>query len=360
MCGIFAALDKSKPIDEITEKAHHACQTMKHRGPDESSKVTAYENIALAHTRLSIIGLDNGTQPIIDDDDEIAVVVNGEFYNYERIKNEMSDFYQFKTDSDSEILIPLYLKYGFPKMMNCLEGEFAFALYDHKHHLLWTARDRFGIRTLCYYKDNEKIIFSSEAKAIFRYGISPAFSFEALESVFTMQYLMPAETMFNGVYQVKPGCFMMISEDDYPHTVLETSYWDMNYPDDIPGSSEEYELNEDLLRQTVEQEFIEAIKKRLRSDVPVCCHLSGGLDSSAVAGVMSHFGEKPLHCFTIAFPEYGKDYDEYDIAKETCKHLGGFIHPIEVNADDIYNNLSDAVFYSEGLGVNGHLSCKYL
>lgn len=353
MCGIIGVVHSSKPFDGGI--IHHALETMIFRGPDDVG-VWHDEHVALGHRRLSVVGVSHGHQPISSPDGMITVVVNGEFYDYKRMRQELSATYCFQTDSDSELLIPLYLKYGYMGMMEHLRGEFAFILYDKRNQQIVAARDRFGIKPLCWYDDGERLIIASKAKAIHACGVKTAWDEYSLMQALSIQYQPTHRTFFKNIRQLEPGHLLVYQVGS---SIKDIEYWNISYP----HTADSPEPTEAQARQYVDEFhdlLLEAVRLRLQSDVPVCCHLSGGLDSSAVAGIMSHLKQEPVHCFSIVFPQADNEYNEDEFATETVDKCGAVMHRVEVSQHDILRYLPEAVWHSEGLAVNGHLSCKYL
>lgn len=353
MCGIVGIIHREASPD--LHSLASALDTLVLRGPDDCG-MWHDEHVALGHRRLSIVGVARGHQPICSPDGMIVTVVNGEFYDYKRLRQELSDAYCFQTDSDSELLIPLYLKYGYMEMMKHLRGEFSFILYDKRRRLVVAGRDRFGIKPLCWYADDERLILASKAKAIHASGVQAERDEYSLMQALSIQYQPTNRTFFKGVRQLEPGHLLVWQAES---GVKDIEYWDMRYP-----------VGDDLKLDTTSQErpyiekchdlLLESVRLRLQSDVPVCCHLSGGLDSSSVVGMMSHLTDEPVHCFSIIFPQADAEYDEDEYATETARRCGAVMHRVEVSQHDILHYLPEAVFHSEGLAVNGHLSCKYL
>lgn len=353
MCGIvgFVCQETSPNLIGIGK----ALDSMALRGPDDCG-VWQDQHVALGHRRLSITGIENGKQPITSPDGSIVVVVNGEFYDFERLKPILSRDYNFQTDSNSELLIPLYLKHGCFGMMEHLRGEFAFILYDSRLRQVVAGRDRFGIKPLCWYADDEKIILASKAKAILACGIEAKWDEYSLMQALSIQYQPTNRTFIKGIHQLQPG-HLLISQPN--SGIKDIAYWDINYPAD----TEEQKITESQEKHFIDEFhdlLYESVQLRLRSDVPLCCHLSGGLDSSSVAGIMTHISDRPVHCFSIVFPYADGEYDEERFAAETVDKCGAVLHKVEVSQHDILMALPDAVFHSEGLAVNGHISCKYL
>lgn len=353
MCGIIGIIERESAPDKRSLAT--ALDTLKLRGPDDSG-MWQEGHVALGHRRLSIVGVKHGRQPISSPDGLITIVVNGEFYDYQRMRQEFSSTYSFQTDTDSELLIPLYLKYGYMGMMEHLRGEFAFLLYDKRNRLLVAGRDRFGIKPLCWCDDGKRLIIASKAKAIHACSVRAEWDKYSLMQALSLQYQPTDRTFFKGIRQVEPGHLLVWQEGCERKDI---TYWDMNYP---------VLHDESTLTSAQEKQYIDgfhelllhAVRLRLQGDEPVCCHLSGGLDSSTVAGIMSRLTDEPVHCFSIIFPQADAEYDENHFATETANHCGAIMHKVKVSQHDILRYLPEAVYHSEGLAVNGHLSCKYL
>lgn len=353
MCGIVGIVDREAMPDGGILAA--ALDTLKLRGPDDCG-MWQDGHVALGHRRLSIVGIRHGHQSVISPDGMITIVVNGEFYDYKRLRKELSSAYTFQTDSDSELLIPLYLKYGYTGMMEHLRGEFAFLLYDRRNRLLVAERDRFGIKPLCWWDDGRRLVIASKAKAIHACGIKAEWDEYSLMQALSMQYQPTDRTFFKGIRQLEPGHLLVWQAGSGKKDI---TYWDMNYPvsgDEPKRTSVQEKHDVDEFHELL----LQSIRLRLQGDVPVCCHLSGGLDSSAVAGIMTHLTDEPVHCFSIVFPKADDEYEEDLFATGTASRCGAVLHRVEVCQHDILGYLPDAVYHSEGLAVNGHLSCKYL
>lgn len=354
MCGIVGIIYKDHY--HLDRQIRSALHQMELRGPDGEG-VWENNGVALGHRRLSIIDVDGGKQPISSADGRITIVVNGELYGYREIRQTFFKEYHFQTKCDSEILIPLYLNYGPMGMMEHLRGEFAFILYDNLYHKLIAARDRFGIKPLCWYKSGKKLVVASKAKAIMACGIKPEWDNVSLMQSLTMHYQPTDRTFFKNIHQVKPGHILVSDEEA---NITDYTYWDVNYPNmsNMPMLTE-YQERESI--HTLHDLLLDSVRTRMVSDVPVCCHLSGGLDSSTIAGMMATVDKgSPVHCFSIVFPHADNEYNEEMLAEETVRRCGGVLHKINISQGDILDYLPQAVFQSEGLAVNGHLSCKYL
>lgn len=348
MCGITAVFSSRDAVSPVTLAAGMA--TLHHRGPDGRRYWRSPDGrVGLGHTRLSIIDLATGEQPLANEDETIHAVVNGEFYDFERIRGELEKRgHRFRTRSDSEILLHLYEDRG-PEALHALRGEFAFVVYDGRNQRLIAGRDRFGVKPLFYAEHDGALYFASEVKALFAMGVPARWS---MDMVYAGGFTIPAErTLFDGVSAVPPGHYLRATRES--HRTHE--YWDVEYPrDDEPGNTVS-----DLDQIAGFREVLEAsVKTRLRADVPVGCYLSGGIDSCAVLGLAARHHVGPVRAFTLTFT--GAAYDEGAIAEEMARHAGADYHPIPITQGDLAAHFRDAVVQSEIPFVNGHTVAKYL
>lgn len=349
MCGIVAIFSRQKPIaSEVLEKA---TKSLHHRGPDgQRYWISDDRRVGLGHARLSIIDLTTGDQPIANENGTLRIIVNGEFYNFESIQKELErNGHRLRTRSDSEIALHLYEDLG----ANCLErlrGEFAIILWDGANRTLFAARDRFGIKPLFYAMHEGDLYFASEIKALFAAGITARWDHE---SIYQSGGICGPQrrTMFEGISQIPPGHYLLATENQ----VKIHQYWDFDYPQTAAAgpvrSDPEY-------AQEFRDAFDEAVRIRLRADVPVGCYLSGGIDSCAILGLAARHHAKPLRAFTLTFDR--TEYDEGDIAKEMAAKVQAEFCPIHIQQDDLADYFSDAILQSEILCVNAHGVAKYL
>lgn len=349
MCGIVAIFSKGEPIS--TEALAKATQQLSYRGPDKLSQwIAAHQLVGLGHTRLSIIDLTTGDQPIANENAQLHVIVNGEFYDFERIRCELKQKgHRFSTCSDSEIVLHLYEEFG-TQCLHHLRGEFAFILWDESKQLLFAARDRFGIKPLFYTMVGEILYLASEAKALFAAGVPARWDHESFFQQLFL-YANQDRTLFEGVYQVPPGHYLMATR----HGVELVRYWDLDYPrdDDLKPRS----TNTEYIEQ-IRHKLEEAVKIRLRADVPVGSFLSGGLDSSAVLGIAAKHSSQPVRAFTVTFDEAG--YDEEAIARETAARVGADFQPILLKQSDFADHITDAIWHAETLDTNSRGVARYL
>ena len=349
MCGLMAVYSKAQAFNpEILERA---LPSLRHRGPDEQNIwISENSRVGLGHTRLSIIGLQNGKQPLANEDKKIHAIVNGEFYGFEKIRDELKNQgHQFSSESDSEILIHLYEEMG-TACLHKLRGEFACVLWDEKNQSFFAARDRFGIKPLFYSRVGDKIFLASEIKALLAMGIEAKWDLEAQFQLLSGSTL-PIRTLFSGIYSLPPGHFLIASRGDFK--ILP--YWDFNYPKvnekkNVPSFEESVEI--------VRAKLQESIRLRMRSDVPVGVYLSGGIDSCAILGFASQMTSRPLRAFSLSFDS--GTYDERAIAQEMAKHAGAEFCPLEIRDQDLADNFEKAIFAGESLITNGHAVAKFI
>src|SRR5262245_43037714 len=319
MCGITAIYSRRQSIS--SDSLRDAVAALNHRGPDSQRTWLSTDRLAgLGHARLSIIDLATGDQPIANEDESKWIVVNGEFYDFERIRRELErSGHRFRTGSDSENALHLYEDLGVHGL-TYLRGEFAFSLCDRTHQTLFAARDRFGIKPLFYSIQGETLDLASEVKALFAAGVPRRWDLEMAYQ--TLSGPAPCDrTLFAGVHQVPPGHYLLASRGG----VRLHRYWDFNYPLATRplGTLEEREWIE-RFRATLD----EAVRLRLRADVPVGCYLIGGIDSAAVLGLAAGHAERPIRTFTLTFDQV--EYDESRVAQELAAHAGAEFVPISI------------------------------
>jgi len=354
MCGITAIFSRTAPISEHALRS--ATGQLHHRGPEvQRWWISDDHRVGLGHARLSIIDLSaSGNQPIANEQNDIHIVVNGELYDFERIQRELEQRgHHLKTRSDSEIALHLYEEYG-AQCLYHLRGEFAITLWDEKNRTLFAARDRFGIKPLYYAVHQDTVYLASEIKSLLAAGVPAEWdetSFYQM-SQFITHVGNQEKTLFKGIYQVPPGHYLIATEDQlrlYP-------YWDINMPTsqqlgEKTGDDQSYV---ERLRDKLQ----EAVRLRMRADVPVGCYLSGGLDSCTALGMAAQYTDKPIQAFTLSFDH--DDYDERAIAQEMAVLAGADFHPIPVKHHDLATHFADAVWHSETLFFNAHGVAKYM
>ncbi len=306
MCGITGifSLDEHAPPDVL--EAMNA--TLVHRGPDDAGTFRD-RRAALAMRRLSIIGVDNGRQPIFNEDGDVALVFNGEIYNYLALKADLEAAgHRFAGSSDGEVVVHLYEQYG-DDLLDHLRGMFALALYDRRRQRLLLARDRSGQKPLYYARSDRLLIFASEIKAIHASGlVAKELDRESLRSYLTYGFVAGEPTLFKDVRKLPAGHALSAVAG-----ATETrQYWDLPASGSAAGSLEEAAAD---IRELLEA----AVKKRLMSEVPLGAFLSGGVDSSAVVALMTHL-DQPVRTFCVGFED--SRYDELPHARAVADHFG--------------------------------------
>lgn len=292
---------------------------MIHRGPDDSGEIIIPFNkkltIGLAQRRLSIQDLShNGHQPFFSPNNEIAVVFNGEIYNFIELRTELKATYPFKSTCDTEVIIASYLKWG-ENFIDHLQGMFAFALFDRKNAKLILARDRIGKKPLYYTQNGNDFVFASTLTPIMKYpGFAKKINKQALPKYLFNQYIQGDDSIFENVNKLRPG--EMLIYDGV--SVIKRFYW--NLIDSYLVNSSHLITSYDEAKELLKDELIRATKLRLIADVPVGTFLSGGYDSSVVTAVAQSLVSQPIKTFSIGFEE--KEYDEAPFAKEIANHLG--------------------------------------
>ena len=349
MCGIFALFSTQERISKSS--LEQGLESLKHRGPDDRRYwISPNERVALGHTRLSIIDLNGGSQPIANKDNSLHIIVNGEFYGFERIQRDLEQLgYQLQTDSDSEIALHLYDEFG-SNCLHHLRGEFAFVIFDEPNQLLFAARDRFGIKPLYYTIYQNTLYLASEIKALFAAGVSATWDSESFFLV-NQGIRIPNRTLFANIYQVPPGYYLIATQSG----IQLHQYWDFNYPQ-VSESQPQFSF-EDSVEQ-LRYQLSEAVRLRLRADVPVGCYLSGGLDSAAALGIASRYKPGGIQAFTIAFEQ--EAYNEEKIAREMAESVGANLQVIPITELDLAENFTDTIFHGETLCVNAHSTAKYI
>ncbi|MBS1803906.1 MAG: asparagine synthase (glutamine-hydrolyzing) [Acidobacteria bacterium] len=348
MCGIVALYSRREPVSPaVLEKA---TKRLYHRGPDGQHQwISRDGRVGLGHARLSIIDLATGDQPISSEDDRTHLVANGEFYEYESIQRELEGRgHHLRTRSDSEIALHLYEEVGV-HCVHQLRGEFAFVIWDEKQQTLFAARDRFGIKPLFYAWHNEKLYIASEVKALFTAGVPARWDEESVFNSFTFGGHQ-MRTLYDGVFLVPPGHYLVVTEKHFQIT----RYWDFNYP---LGDTSSNRSDADYIAE-FRHELEEAVRIRLRADVPVGVYLSGGLDSCSVLGLAARHHPDPIQAFTLTFEDVA--YDEGPIAEEMAALAGAKFHTIPINQNALAENFADAILQSEMLCVNAHGVAKFL
>lgn len=311
MCGIYGFVSKNSSLQELEA----GTDSLFKRGPD-SGGYYFEEPIGLGHRRLSIIDLSTGSQPMYSEDDNIVLVFNGEIYNFLKIKDELITLnYNFKTSSDTEVIIKAYQAWGTVGCLNKLEGMFAFALWDKKLKKMWVVRDRFGEKPLYYTSNSNGFFFASELKALNNQFSKNNLSKKALNLFFSLTYIPAPYTIYNDVYKLEAGNYIEIDETG-KFEVKEFYNLDKIVQNGQNEPIADYKFAQKQLRELL----FNSVKKRMLADVPLGSFLSGGIDSSIISAIMAEISPTPIKTFSIGFKE--KAYDESERAALVAKHIG--------------------------------------
>jgi len=290
--------------------------TMVHRGPDHGGYYME-DAVGLGMRRLRIIDLEGGDQPISNEEETIWVIFNGEIYNHKGLRSDLESCgHRFRTRSDTEVIVHAYEEYG----VDCVRrfnGMFAFALWDRANRQLMLARDQLGIKPLYYRLDSDRIVFGSELKPVLiELGKSPEIDFQALDAYLTLEYIPAPLTIASNIRKLPPGHFLIINNG---HSKL-SRYWDV--PRGIVHGSEQ-ELAEELHKK-----IKQSVKLRLISDVPIGVLLSGGVDSTAIATLMSSLSGERIKTFSIGFDD--PTYNELQYARTVADHINSDHHELVI------------------------------
>jgi asparagine synthase (glutamine-hydrolysing) len=286
MCGIVGGIG----LDSWNEDK--VLSMISHRGPDSKGSYTN-GRIFLGHTRLSIQDLsDNANQPMFSSDGRYIIVFNGEIYNHYEIREQIKDEFHFKSTGDTETILNAYIKFG-PSFLKKINGIFALAIYDTQEKEIFIARDQFGVKPLYLYKDDDKLLFSSELKTFLVYDIDKTLDPKALHNYLSFLWSPGELVPFNHVKKLLPGNFLQFKISDFKNAI-PASY------NQIDFNGIYSKLSEALLIEQLDQYLTRAVQRQMLSDVPVGFFLSGGLDSSLIVAIAKKlFPEKKFPCFTI-------------------------------------------------------------
>jgi len=338
MCGITGIFNRNDPNSFDKNILENMISKLDHRGPDDRGYYIS-KNIGLAQSRLSIIDIEGGKQPIHNEDESIQVVFNGEIFNYIELRKDLlKRGHKFYTQSDTEVIVHAYEQYGLD-FVNYLNGQFAIAIWDENKSELILARDRVGIRPLFYaMNENHQFVFGSEMKAILAH---PDFSAEidpaGINQIFTLWVNVPPQTIFKNIFELPPGHLMTINKDE---TRIH-KYWELSFPN--VNEYEDKPISHYI--ETLKELLYDSVTIRLRADVPVASYLSGGIDSSIISSLVKKYHNNALITFSVAF--HDKEYDERKYQMEMVNHIQTDHRIIEATYDSIGDSFKDVVYFAE-------------
>jgi len=310
---------------------------IQHRGPDETGLYLS-EDVCLGSVRLSNVDLSTGQKTLCDSIGNYWIVYNGEVFNYPELrKNLESEGIKFRTTCDTEVVVQMYSRYG-SGCLKYLNGQFAFCIWDKNKGEMFLARDRVGIRPLFYWQKDQSFAFCSEIKGLFALNrVERALDTESLAQVFTFWTTLTPRTPFKGIYELPPGHFMTVSAGK----VQVERYWSLDYT----KSNSYNDANVDQKAEELEHLLKDAVRIRLRADVPVGAYLSGGLDSSVTTGMIHEVNPGILNTFSIGFND--KVFDETEYQMECAKYFNTTHSAFECTANEIANEFEKTIWHAE-------------
>lgn len=326
MCGISGFNFRSEPLIDAMNGA------LAHRGPDHGCRYVD-ERVSLGHRRLSIIDLsEQSNQPMSDPDGRFWLVYNGEVYNFRELRSELeASGYRFRSRGDGEVVLHGYRCYGVD-VLRRLNGMFAFAIYDRDRKRLFLARDPFGIKPLYYYWDGDRFIFASEIKAILEHDVPRKVCSAALSEYFTFRFTLGPRTLFENVYKLPPGTYLEL--DLEKGSMVTGSFWE-------PPQVSENGASPEALAAELKELFLDSIRMRLVSDVPLGFFLSGGLDSSIVVAAAKELGAD-VHAFSAGF----ETTNELGFARLAARHFGADFREVFIGPDAL-DRLDSMVYHMD-------------
>lgn len=338
MCGINGiafAKNSGRRIDPaLLEQMRDVIQ---HRGPDDKGIIYS-ASVGLAHRRLSIVDVAAGHQPMTNEDGSLHITYNGEIYNHADFRSSLeARGHIYKTHCDTETILHLYEEYG-EACVHHLRGMFAFAIWDRRKHQVFIARDRLGVKPLYYvHTDDGSLYFGSEIKTLIEAGaVKPQINFSALPDYLANHSTSGDETLFEGVKRLLPGHTLLWSDGK----IRIDRYWDVSFakPADDRRNEEDYIAEWRDLFET-------SVRLRLMADVPLGMFLSGGIDSSAIAAVMSRMVNEPIKTFSVAFAE--REANELEYARLVARTFKTDHHEVVVSPEDFFNVLPKLVWHED-------------
>ncbi len=343
MCGI-AGVYGLEGIADAQGLAKGLTNSIQHRGPDASNTYTD-ESVVLVHTRLSILDLDErSNQPFKDPAGRYVLVFNGEIYNFKAVKKELSS-YTFTTESDTEVLLAAWLKWG----IDCLSrfnGMFAFTIWDKAKKELFIVRDRMGIKPVYFYQGDKNFVFGSELRALLNTGLVPRkLASEHLAEYLKYQTVHAPRTLLKDVFLIPAGSYLKIADA----TVTEHQYWKAE------EQVAQRKVDAASVKAETKQLLIEAVDRRLVSDVRIGAFLSGGIDSSLLVGIIRKELNKPIDTFAITFKE--KEFSEAKYSRMVAERFQTQHHEIELSSEDFKEKIPlalDAMDHPSGDGPNSY------
>ncbi|MGA3194149.1 MAG: asparagine synthase (glutamine-hydrolyzing) [Terriglobales bacterium] len=335
MCGIAGILEFGHETRASATALRAMCDVIAHRGPDDDGFYTD-GRLGIGMRRLSIVDVAGGHQPISNEDGSLWIVFNGEIYNHGALRDQLiARGHSYSTHSDTETIVHLFEEYGADCVQH-LRGMFAFAIWNRNTKTLFIARDRLGIKPLYYKLTPERLLFGSEVKVLFAHGGGPEFNRSALPEYLAFGYLSGEETFYSGIRKLLPAHTMTVGPDGKPDI---RQYWDLD-------ASKLHESRDESYYVQSYRELLEgAVESHLMSDVPLGVFLSGGVDSSAVAALMTKIRREPVETFSVGYGEQA--YSELPYARKVAVHIKSKHHEVSVSEQDFFGALPHLIWHED-------------
>ncbi len=333
MCGISGIFQISQtPYLQLPQHLQVMNQLQQHRGPDgEGVWLHPKRFIGFGHRRLKIIDLEQGIQPMTNEQG-LTVSFNGEIYNYLELRRELASGYSFQTQSDTEVILAAYAKWG-ESCVDHFRGMFAFALWDENQQKLFCARDRFGIKPFYYLQQNGCLYFASEAKALLPFLDEITTNIEGLQDYLVFQFCLSGKTLFANISELPPAHTLKLCNGK----IELSSYWEVYYDLD-------FDHTDKYFKEQIEQLLQESIHLHTRSDVPIGAYVSGGIDSSIVATIASKDYQGSFAGFTGKFAE-GREFDESYYARLVGGQNQFPVHEITITSEDFLKTIEKIIYH---------------
>lgn len=339
MCGINGIFSFNKPLDNAESLLQKMNDSIAHRGPDADG-IFVDTNIALGHRRLSIIDVSNFANQPMFGLNRYSLVFNGEIYNFKTLKSQLN--YDFETNSDSEVIIAAYHKWG-KECVKHFNGMFAFAIWDNHKEELFIARDRVGIKPLYFYKDDNQFIFSSQIKGILASGkVKCELNSSELSNYLKFQTIYAPNTILKNIFLLEAGTTLILNSSG----IKKEKYW--------TSEKDISEINDDNYSETknkVNSLLTSAVERRMVSDVPFGAFLSGGIDSTLMVALMSKVSKSPINTFNISFAE--KEFSEAKYAEAVANKYKTNHTEINLTPNDLLNDIETAINFMDSPSADG-------
>ncbi len=322
MCGICGFLDSRQTEQSKQDSLRRMCGIISHRGPDDEGHYISGD-VALGMRRLSIIDLAHGHQPISNEDETVWVILNGEIYNFQKLRDELeSKGHRFRTRTDTEVIVHLYDDVGL-ECFRRLRGMFALALWDTKRKRLVLGRDRIGEKPLYFRREPHRFLFASELKSLLQAdGVPRRLKFAALREYLSLGYVPAPLSMLDGIEKLLPGHYLVVDQE----RIEDHQYWD------VPFGQPEKHTEQEWIERT-RSKLLETVRMQLVSDVPLGAFLSGGLDSSSIVAAMAQMTGRPVKTYSIGYEGEHSYYNELPYAKVVAQAFGTDHHEIVVRPE---------------------------